>query len=119
MRCRAGCGACCIAVSISSAIPGMAEGKPAGIRCVQLSHDNLCRLYGHPDRPAICAAMQANVETCGMSAQEAFANLLRLEVLRFLFDELVFQNVADQIDDRGKAEFCHQACPVCRNRRRF
>ncbi len=81
MRCRAGCGACCIAVSISSAIPGMAEGKPAGIRCVQLSHDNLCRLYGHPDRPAICAAMQANVETCGMSAQEAFANLLRLEVL--------------------------------------
>ena len=31
MECRAGCGACCIAPSISSAIPGIAAGKPAVI----------------------------------------------------------------------------------------
>ena len=31
MDCRAGCGACCIALSISSPIPGMPAGKPAGI----------------------------------------------------------------------------------------
>ena len=36
MQCRAGCGACCIAISISSPIPGMPLGKPAGVRCVQL-----------------------------------------------------------------------------------
>ena len=30
MRCREGCGACCIAPSIASSIPGMPDGKPAG-----------------------------------------------------------------------------------------
>ena len=30
MNCREGCGACCIAPSISSPIPGMPHGKPAG-----------------------------------------------------------------------------------------
>jgi len=43
--CRAGCGACCIAPSISSAIPGMPDGKPAGVRCAQLDEQNLCRLF--------------------------------------------------------------------------
>ena len=37
MECRIGCGACCIAPSISSPIPGMPDGKPAGVRCVQLT----------------------------------------------------------------------------------
>ncbi|HVK38365.1 MAG TPA: YkgJ family cysteine cluster protein, partial [Candidatus Kapabacteria bacterium] len=37
MTCRDGCGACCIAPSITSPIPGMPDGKPAGVRCVQLS----------------------------------------------------------------------------------
>ena len=46
MECRAGCGACCTAPSISSPIPGMPHGKPAGVRCVQLSDDNLCLLFG-------------------------------------------------------------------------
>lgn len=30
-ECRPGCGACCIAPSISSPIPGMPEGKAAGV----------------------------------------------------------------------------------------
>ncbi|MCF5019628.1 YkgJ family cysteine cluster protein, partial [Pseudomonas lactis] len=29
MKCREGCGACCIAPSISSPLPGMPQGKPA------------------------------------------------------------------------------------------
>ena len=37
--CRSGCAACCIAPSISSPIPGMPHGKPAGVRCVQLTAD--------------------------------------------------------------------------------
>ena len=37
MDCRLGCGACCISPSISSPIPGMPKGKPAGERCIQLN----------------------------------------------------------------------------------
>ena len=71
MICREGCGACCIAPSISSPIPGMPFGKPAGQRCVQLSLDNLCALFGLPERPAVCAAFNADPEVCGDSDQDA------------------------------------------------
>ena len=71
MNCREGCGACCIAPSISSPIPGMPFGKPAGQRCVQLSLDNLCALFGLPERPAVCAAFNADPEVCGDSDQDA------------------------------------------------
>ncbi|MFC0402948.1 YkgJ family cysteine cluster protein [Paraburkholderia rhizosphaerae] len=50
--CRPGCGACCIAPSISSPIPGMPDGKPAGVRCVQLGDDLRCAIFGKPERPA-------------------------------------------------------------------
>jgi Fe-S-cluster containining protein len=79
MECRAGCGACCIAISISSPMPGMPEGKPAGVRCDHLSDDNRCRLFGHPDRPDVCAALQASVEMCGDNAEEAFERLRVME----------------------------------------
>ena len=36
MKCRPGNGACCIAPSISSPIPGMPNDKPAGVPCIQL-----------------------------------------------------------------------------------
>ncbi|MCO8312115.1 YkgJ family cysteine cluster protein [Pseudomonas mandelii] len=71
MRCREGCGACCIAPSISSPIPGMPNGKAAGERCVQLSVDNLCSIFGEPERPAVCSAFEADVEVCGSSRDEA------------------------------------------------
>ena len=79
MACRVGCGACCIALSISSPIPGMPEGKPAGVRCVQLTDDNRCRLYGRPDRPAVCENLRPNREMCGQSAAEALEYLQELE----------------------------------------
>ena len=71
MICREGCGACCIAPSISSPIPGMPLGKPAGQRCVQLSLENLCALFGLPERPAVCSAFNADPEVCGDSDQDA------------------------------------------------
>jgi len=71
MICREGCGACCIAPSISSPIPGMPLGKPAGQRCVQLSLDNLCALFGLPERPAVCSAFNADPDVCGDSDQDA------------------------------------------------
>ncbi|MHB0969565.1 MAG: YkgJ family cysteine cluster protein [Thermoanaerobaculia bacterium] len=77
--CRAGCGACCIAPSISSPIPGMPAGKPAGVRCVQLTDDGLCRLFGHPDRPAVCNSLRASVEMCGSSTEDALRYLAALE----------------------------------------
>jgi Fe-S-cluster containining protein len=79
MECRVGCGACCIAPSISSPIPGMPNGKPAGVRCAQLTKDNRCKLFGKPDRPAVCNSLQPSEAMCGRSAREAFVHLASLE----------------------------------------
>ena len=57
----------------------MPGGKPAGVRCVQLTDDNRCRLFGHPDRPAVCVNLRPNEEMCGRDAQEAHDYLLWLE----------------------------------------
>ncbi len=81
MSCRGGCGACCIAPSISSPIPEMPNGKPAGVRCVQLTADNRCKLFGKPDRPAFCTRLRPSGEMCGGSAEEAMAMLAELERL--------------------------------------
>lgn len=79
MECRAGCGACCIAPSISSPIPGMPQGKPAGVRCVQLTEDNRCKLFGQPERPRVCSLLRPSEEMCGRSRQDALIYLTRLE----------------------------------------
>ena len=81
MDCRVGCGACCIALSISSPIPGMPNGKPAGVRCVQLTADNRCLLFGLPERPEVCVRLRPNREMCGETAGEALAYLEELERL--------------------------------------
>ncbi|MES2714582.1 MAG: YkgJ family cysteine cluster protein [Pseudomonadota bacterium] len=79
VSCRPGCAACCTAPSISSAIPGMAQGKPAGVPCVQLDPTGRCRLFGRPDRPAVCSSLQASPDMCGSSRQHAMQWLARLE----------------------------------------
>ncbi|HET8910733.1 MAG TPA: YkgJ family cysteine cluster protein, partial [Ktedonobacteraceae bacterium] len=61
------------------AIPGMPTGKPAGVRCVQLSDDNLCKLFGKPERPEVCNRLQASKEMCGDSFEEAYTYLIQLE----------------------------------------
>lgn len=80
MECRAGCGACCIAPSISTPIPGMPGGKPAGVRCVQLSPENRCMIFGRPERPAVCSSLRATEEMCGSGAGEAMRTLIALEI---------------------------------------
>lgn len=79
MNCRPGCGACCIAPSISSAIPGMPGGKPAGVRCVQLDDANNCLIFGQPERPRVCGQLQPSFEMCGHSATSALRWLTQLE----------------------------------------
>lgn len=80
MECRVTCGACCIAPSISSPIPGMPRGKPAGVRCVQLTEENRCKLFGKPERPPVCLNLQASPEMCGNTSIEALAYLAELEI---------------------------------------
>ncbi len=77
--CRGHCGACCIAPSITSPIPGMPPGKPAGVPCVQLDHDLRCRLFGEPERPAFCASLRPSREMCGSDRTQALHFLDRLE----------------------------------------
>lgn len=79
MNCRLGCGACCIAPSISSGIPGMPNGKAAGERCVQLSDANLCLIFGSSDRPAVCSDFDASEDVCGHSNKEALWLITQLE----------------------------------------
>jgi hypothetical protein len=79
MECRAQCGACCIAPSISSPIPGMPQGKRAGERCVQLLPDLRCAIFGRPERPAVCVSLRPSEAMCGASREEAMRTLGELE----------------------------------------
>lgn len=81
MECRRDCGACCIAPSISSPIPGMPNGKPAGVRCVQLNQSNLCNIFDSPLRPAVCVNLQPHHEMCADNRGQALVYLLQLEAL--------------------------------------
>ncbi len=53
--------------------------KPAGVRCVQLDEANLCRVFGQPERPAVCGGLQPSAEMCGETAPQAMFYLARLE----------------------------------------
>jgi len=77
--CRAGCGACCIAPSITTPFFGMPHGKRAGERCVHLDAHNRCLLFGRPERPRFCADLKAEPAMCGDSDAEAMAILNALE----------------------------------------
>ncbi len=79
MECRLYCGACCIAPSISSFIPGMPNGKKAGERCIQLDDDNLCKLFGLPERPKVCSDFKAEIEICGDTREQALDTIIHLE----------------------------------------
>jgi Fe-S-cluster containining protein len=79
MECRENCGACCIAPSISSPIPGMPEGKPAGVACIHLGEDYSCMIYSHPERPGVCNDFRADPDVCGTSRIEAMNLLGALE----------------------------------------
>jgi hypothetical protein len=59
----------------------MPKGKAAGERCIQLDEKNLCRLFGKPERPAVCLAFQPCRSICGETDQQALFNLQQLETL--------------------------------------
>lgn len=80
LDCRPGCGACCIAPSITSAIPDMPLGKPAGMRCVQLTDDNACAIFEQPGRPEICRRLRPSPSMCGADRDQALLLLGVLEL---------------------------------------
>jgi uncharacterized protein len=81
LNCRPGCGACCVAPSISSPIPGMPDGKPAGVRCAQLDDANRCMIFGDPRRPLVCSSLRASVEMCG---DDLDVSTIRIHAMAFL-----------------------------------
>ena len=81
MNCRPGCAACCIVISISSSIPGMPNGKPAGVRCVNLSADNKCTIHEKDNYPDVCRNIKPSPEMCGDNNEYAFTYLTNLEKL--------------------------------------
>ena len=58
----------------------MPQGKPAGVRCVQLDDDERCRLFGRPERPAFCGSLRPTASMCSDSRDEAMQQLAWLEV---------------------------------------
>lgn len=59
----------------------MPDGKPAGVRCVQLDEENRCRLFGSPERPAFCGGLQAAEDMCGADPAHALHWLAQLDRL--------------------------------------
>lgn len=57
----------------------MPDGKPAGVRCVQLDDSNGCRIFNQPERPAVCGQLQPAADLCGGSAHAALTWLSQLE----------------------------------------
>jgi hypothetical protein len=57
----------------------MPNGKPAGVRCVQLDEHDRCRIFGRPERPAVCASLKPSATMCGESREQALRYLSRLE----------------------------------------
>jgi len=79
-ECRPACGACCIAPSINTPLPGHPRGKAAGERCANLDDDQRCRLWQRPDRPVFCAGLRPSTEMCGENRAQALTWLSALEL---------------------------------------
>ncbi len=80
MKCRSGCAACCIAPHISTPIPNMPEGKPAGTPCINLDENLNCRIWDTQDYPPLCRAFLPNEEDCGENRQQALIILTQMEL---------------------------------------
>lgn len=57
----------------------MPRGKPAGVACVQLDEALRCRIFGRPERPAVCGSLRPSADMCGPDKAHAIAWLGRLE----------------------------------------
>jgi len=58
----------------------MPQGKPAGVRCLQLDEQDRCRLFGLPERPQVCLSLLPHEDMCGGNREQAMRWLAQLEV---------------------------------------
>ncbi len=56
----------------------MDDGKPAGVRCVNLLDDYRCAIYNSPGKPRVCSDFKAEPEFCGSTQTEAMKILSSL-----------------------------------------
>lgn len=61
-------------------MPGMPHGKPADMPCPHLDEALRCRLFGLPERPAVCRSLSPSAEMCGDTRVHALHFLERLEL---------------------------------------
>ncbi|OUS03032.1 hypothetical protein A9Q81_08010 [Gammaproteobacteria bacterium 42_54_T18] len=57
----------------------MPAAEPAGVRCIQLSTDNYCLIFGKPERPDVCGRFTACPDVCGTNQEEAITLITELE----------------------------------------
>ena len=55
----------------TSAIPARRGAKPPGVPCVQLDAWLGCKIFGQPERPAVCSSFRPMQDVCGSHRQEA------------------------------------------------
>lgn len=80
MNCRPNCAACCIAPAIATPIPGMPNGKPAGVACLNLNLETLrCSIWGQPSYPQLCAQFRPLPDVCGDNREQALRLIGDLE----------------------------------------
>lgn len=79
MKCRSGCAACCTVISISSPLPGMPEGKPPGVRCINLDNKNRCKIHNSSIYPDVCMNFTADKFYCGNTDEEAYYLINKIE----------------------------------------
>jgi hypothetical protein len=60
-------------------MPGLPQGKPAGKPCPHLDEALRCRLFGLPQRPAVCGSLPPSHSMCGHNREQALRYLERLE----------------------------------------
>lgn len=53
--------------------------KPAGVPCIQLDEQLRCKLFGLPERPAVCGSLMPAPDMCGDSRAQALRFLGWLE----------------------------------------
>lgn len=60
-------------------MPGLPNGKPAGMPCPHLDEALRCGLFGKPERPRVCGSLRPSEEMCGTSRETAMHWLADLE----------------------------------------
>lgn len=61
-------------------MPGLPQGKPAGVACPHLDDGGRCTLFGQATRPSVCASLAPSADMCGSHREQALHFLEQLEL---------------------------------------